>query len=67
MHEAIFVAGVIPQKYAGFLLLSTSYCFGLQVGTPFAIEPVSNSYTGCLVESHEAGELGENAGHQRVN
>lgn len=52
MHEAVFVAIVVPEQHAGFPLLSPADSFGLQIGARFAVEFVGDCYVGGLVESH---------------
>lgn len=57
MHQTIFIAGIIPEEHAGFLLLSAADSFGLQLDAGFAVKFVCNSYVGRLVESHKPSQF----------
>ena len=65
VHEAVAVAVAVPQQHAGFVLLGPADGFGLQVGARFAVQPVGDGHVGGVVQGHEAGEFGEDAGHER--
>ncbi len=54
MHEAVFVAGVVPEEHAGFLLLCAVNGFGLKFSARLTIEPVRDRHVGRLVECHQA-------------
>jgi len=67
VHEAVFVARIVPEEHAGFLLLGAGDGFRLEVGAGFAVELVGYGYVGGLVECHQAGQFGEDGCDQRID
>ncbi len=55
MHQTVFVARVVPEQHASFLLLSAGDSFFLEVGACFAVEFVSDCDARGLVEGHQTG------------